>query len=174
MVTNLMFQLFRTLICRQQRGWLALLMRTEISLSSEPSEEMMLPMHLTCLTVFSSVPSMVIVGLGTLEPGAGWNRRSYWRSESECTMRAQSSANSASRISRLVFLDVAFCLWRSKRELSSLYRRYTPLLSPCRACSRKNKLRGVSTYPSFTLFDLSNESETCLHSGIEVHILPSS
>lgn len=145
MVANLMFLLFRTLIRRRQRGWLALLICTEISLSSEPSEEMMLPMYLTCLTVFSSVATMVIVGRGALEPGAGWNRRSYWRSESECTMRAQSLANSASRISRLVFLDIAFCLWRSKREPSSLYCRYTPLSSPCRACSRmqvKNKSRG--------------------------------
>lgn len=33
------------------------------------------------------------------------------------------------------------------------------------------KRMGVSTHPGFTLFELSNGSKMCLHSGIEVHML---
>ena len=55
-----------TLLQSLPRAWVALLILTEISLLNCPSLKIMLPRYLKLLTVFISMPSIVMVGWGAL------------------------------------------------------------------------------------------------------------
>ena len=70
LVGSLTFPCFNTRERRRSRDWLAVLILAKISLSRDQSGDMMLPRYLKWSTVFSSVPSMVMVGRGAVEPGA--------------------------------------------------------------------------------------------------------
>ena len=66
------------LLRSRPRAWLALPILAEISLSREASLEITLPRYLKLSTVFSSVSSIVRVGCGALEFGAGWKSTSVF------------------------------------------------------------------------------------------------
>ena len=62
------------LVVKSSKSLLVLLILTEISLSSCPSHEIMLPRYLKLLTVFISMPSIVMVGWGLQLFAASWKR----------------------------------------------------------------------------------------------------
>ena len=87
-----------------------------------------------------------------------------WRSDSLCTMRAQSPANSASgRVFFTIFV-LAVSRRRSNRQLSSRYHRYTPCLRSLIAwfsTQVKNRVKrmGASTHPCLTLLEMLKGSD---------------
>ena len=124
------------------RAWLALQILELISLSRELSLEITLPRYLNSSTVFNSVSSMVMEGRRPVESGDGWNSTSVsprlmvspkrrdasanlstmrWRADSVCAMRAQASANRASRMSFSIVFVLALRRRRSKRDPSNRY-----------------------------------------------------
>ena len=113
-----------------------------ISLSSDPSEEIVLPRYLNVSRHFSSVPSMEMDGWGLVMCGAALSKASVfpklmvrtksqhawakqttmsWRWFSLCATRAQTSARRVSRMSFSLVLDFADRRRRSNREPSVLY-----------------------------------------------------
>ena len=71
LVGSLTVRLFNTRERRHPRDLLALLIVAAISLSRDPSVDMTFPRYLRWSTVFSLVPSMVMIGGGPVEPGGG-------------------------------------------------------------------------------------------------------
>ena len=130
---------FSSLLRSRPSAWLALLILYAISLSREPSTEIMLPRYLKLSTTFSSTSSMKIAGCGATELGARWNSTSVFsrlidspncleaseklfsmacRSPGLWAMSAQSSANRASWMRLLRVFVLALSLRRSKMEPS--------------------------------------------------------
>ena len=170
----------RTRVFRRPRAWLALQIRALIFVETPVTAD-----H--AADVFEVVDSLQLGAISWDSrysvdnwAGAGWNRTSVlprlmvrlnrreasanlltttWRSDSLCAMRTQSSANGASSTVFLTVFVLVVSRWRSNRELSSRYRRYTP-------CSRsltawfntqvKNRLKrtGASTHPCSTPLEL--------------------
>ena len=131
-------------------AWLALLILAEISLLSCPSLEITLPGYLKLLTVFISMPSIVMVDWGALLFGAGWKRTSaipslmvrpnsleaskslfsmVCRSLDLCAKSAQSSANQCC-LDSIRVIDLAVSQQRLNMEPPKMQQIYAyPLIS---------------------------------------------
>ena len=176
---------FSTCVHRCQRAWLAFQLLALISLSSKPSLEILRPRYLNSSAVYSVVPSIEIKGKGAVDPGAGCNNtcvffrlmvRPYrwgvstnmsimsWRSDPLCAIRAQSLANSTSKIILLSVLVFALKCLRLNNDPPSLYLRYTSWpksLTTWVITHVKKKLNrtGASTQPFFMPLEMIKESE---------------
>ena len=87
-----------------------------------------------------------------------------WRSDSLCAMRAQSSANSASRTVFFTVFVLAVSRRRSNRKPSNRYRRYPPRprsLMVWFSTQMKNRLKrtGAYTHPCLTQFEMLKGSD---------------